>query len=114
MTRSSGNDTTCGLAAAALTRDISRAHQVARALKSGTVWVNCYSMIDTSSPFGGYKQSGFGREGGRPVIDLLTQIKSAYVKLVAATGLYGRSGLYQREKENGSGNTGKGRTELLG
>lgn len=76
-----GNDTTYGLAAAVWTRDISRAHRVARALKAGTVWVNCYGMIDTSSPFGGYKQSGFGREGGRHVIDLFTQIKSVYVKL---------------------------------
>jgi hypothetical protein len=58
-----GNDTTDGLAAAVWTRDISRAHRVARALKAGTVWVNCYGMIDTASPFGGYKQSGFGREG---------------------------------------------------
>jgi phenylacetaldehyde dehydrogenase len=76
-----GNDTTYGLAAAVWTHDISRAHRVARALKAGTVWVNCYGMIDTAAPFGGYKQSGFGREGGKHVIDLFTQIKSVYVKL---------------------------------
>jgi acyl-CoA reductase-like NAD-dependent aldehyde dehydrogenase len=76
-----GNDTTYGLAAAVWTRDISRAHRVARALKAGTVWVNNYGASDVAMPFGGYKQSGFGREGGRHVIDLFTQIKSVYVKL---------------------------------
>jgi acyl-CoA reductase-like NAD-dependent aldehyde dehydrogenase len=76
-----GNDTTYGLAAAVWTRDISRAHKVARALKAGTVWVNCYGITDTAMPFGGYKQSGFGREGSRHVIDLFTQAKSVYVKL---------------------------------
>jgi aldehyde dehydrogenase (NAD+) len=76
-----GNDTTYGLAAAVWTKDISRAHKVARALKSGTVWVNCYGVTDTAMPFGGYKQSGFGREGSRHVIDLFTQIKSVYIKL---------------------------------
>ncbi len=76
-----GNDTTYGLAAAVWTRDISRAHSVARALKAGTVWVNSYGASDVGMPFGGYKQSGFGREGGKHVIDLYTQIKSVYVKL---------------------------------
>jgi acyl-CoA reductase-like NAD-dependent aldehyde dehydrogenase len=75
------NDTTYGLAAAVWTRDISRAHKVARALKAGTVWVNCYGIVDTTMPFGGYKQSGFGREGSQHVLDLFTQIKSVYVKL---------------------------------
>ncbi len=76
-----GNATTYGLAAAVWSRDIRRAHRVARALKAGTVWVNCYGVTDTAMPFGGYKQSGFGREGSRHVIDLFTQIKSVYVKL---------------------------------
>jgi len=76
-----GNDTTYGLAAAVWTKDISRALKVARALKAGTVWVNCYGLADTSMPFGGYKQSGFGRENGKYAIDLFTQIKSVYVKL---------------------------------
>ncbi len=76
-----GNDTTYGLAAAVWTRDISRAHKIARALKAGTVWINCYGMIDPMSPFGGYKQSGFGRELGKYAIDLYTQIKSVYTKL---------------------------------
>ena len=76
-----GNDTTYGLAAAVWTNDVSRAHKVARALKAGTVWVNCYNNIDPISPFGGYKQSGIGRELGKHSIDLYTQIKSVYVKL---------------------------------
>ena len=76
-----GNDTTYGLAAALWTKDISRAHKVARALKAGTVWINCYGAADTAMPFGGYKQSGFGRENGKYAIDLFTQIKSVYLKL---------------------------------
>ena len=76
-----GNDTTYGLAAAVWTNDVCRAHKVARALKAGTVWVNCYNNIDPISPFGGYKQSGIGRELGRHSIELYTQIKSVYVKL---------------------------------
>ncbi|HTW89508.1 MAG TPA: aldehyde dehydrogenase family protein [Candidatus Binataceae bacterium] len=76
-----GNDTTYGLGAGVWTRDVSRAHKIARALKAGTVWVNCYGLIDPLSPFGGYKQSGFGRELGAHAIELYTQIKSVYVKL---------------------------------
>ncbi len=75
------NDTTYGLAAAVWTRDISRAHKIARALKAGTVWINCYGAGDSSMPFGGYKQSGFGRENGKYAIDLFTQVKSVYLKL---------------------------------
>jgi acyl-CoA reductase-like NAD-dependent aldehyde dehydrogenase len=76
-----GNDTNYGLAAAVWTRDVSRAHKVARALKAGTVWINTYGGADPISPFGGYKQSGFGRELGMHSLDLYTQIKSVYVKL---------------------------------
>jgi acyl-CoA reductase-like NAD-dependent aldehyde dehydrogenase len=76
-----GNDTTYGLGAGVWTRDVSRAFKVARALKAGSVWVNCYGLIDPISPFGGYKQSGFGRELGPHSIDLYTQIKSVYIKL---------------------------------
>jgi phenylacetaldehyde dehydrogenase len=76
-----GNDTEYGLGAAIWTRDISKAHRAAAAIKSGSVWVNCYSEGDNSTPFGGYKQSGFGRERGEPSLDLYTQLKSVVVKL---------------------------------
>jgi phenylacetaldehyde dehydrogenase len=76
-----GNATTYGLAAAVWTKDVSRAHTVARQLRAGSVWVNCYGMIDPISPFGGYKQSGFGRELGKHSLELYTQIKSVYAKL---------------------------------
>lgn len=76
-----GNRTDYGLSAAVWTRDLSRAHKVARSLKAGTVWVNCFNQLDPISPFGGYKQSGFGRELGKYAIDLYTQIKSVWMKL---------------------------------
>jgi len=75
-----GNNTSYGLSAGVWTKDISRAHKVARALKAGTVWINCFNQLDPISPFGGYKQSGIGRELGKYAIDLYTQIKSVYVK----------------------------------
>ena len=76
-----GNETMYGLAAGVWTRDVSKAHKVARALKAGTVWVNCYGQIDATSPFGGYKQSGFGRELGKHSIELYTQVKQVWMKL---------------------------------
>ena len=56
------NDTVYGLASAVWTKDISKAHSLARKLKAGTVWINCYNIFDAALPFGGYKQSGWGRE----------------------------------------------------
>lgn len=76
-----GNETTYGLAAGVWTKDVKKAHGVAKALKAGTVWVNCYNVFDPSAPFGGYKQSGFGREGGIHALELYTQIKTVWMNL---------------------------------
>ena len=70
-----------GLAAGVWTRDITRAHQIAAAIKAGTVWVNCYNLTDPASPFGGYKQSGWGREMGRTVLEQYTETKSVWVNV---------------------------------
>jgi len=75
------NQTFYGLAAAVWTRDIQKAHLAARVLKAGAVWVNCFSAFDHAVPFGGYKMSGFGREGGIHTFDFYTQIKSVWIKL---------------------------------
>ncbi len=75
------NDTDFGLAAAGWTGDISRAQRVTRALNAGTVWINTYGHVDLISPFGGYKQSGLGRELGRQSIDAYTETKSVYAKI---------------------------------
>ena len=80
-----GNDTTYGLAAAVWTQDIQKAHRMAEILKAGTVWINCYNVFDAASPFGGYKQSGFGREMGKAALELYTQIKSVWVNIGANT-----------------------------
>jgi phenylacetaldehyde dehydrogenase len=74
-----GNDTPFGLAAGVWTRDLRKAHQAAAALQAGTVWVNCYNMFDNAAPWGGFKQSGWGREKGPYGLDLFTQIKSVIV-----------------------------------
>ncbi|HYC21296.1 MAG TPA: aldehyde dehydrogenase family protein [Candidatus Bathyarchaeia archaeon] len=76
-----GNNTFYGLAAGVWTRDVSKAHRVARALRAGTVWVNCYNVFDPAAPFGGYKQSGYGRELGRYALDLYTQVKSVWMRI---------------------------------
>ena len=74
-----GNDSPFGLAAGVWTRDLRKAHQAAAALDAGTVWVNCYNAFDNASPWGGFKQSGWGREKGPYGLDLFTQVKSVIV-----------------------------------
>jgi aldehyde dehydrogenase (NAD+) len=76
-----GNATVYGLAAAVWTRDVSKAHRIARALKAGTVWVNTYNLYDPALPFGGFKESGFGRDQGRDALEKYTQTKSVWVNL---------------------------------
>ena len=75
------NDSLYGLAAGVWTRDIKKAHYVARKLQAGTVWINTYNIYDTAAPFGGYKQSGFGREMSAHALEHYTQIKSVWVDL---------------------------------
>jgi phenylacetaldehyde dehydrogenase len=70
------NDTVYGLAAGVWTRDVKKAHAVAAKLKAGTVWINCYNVFDAALPFGGYKQSGWGREMGHEVLKNYTEVKS--------------------------------------
>ena len=75
------NDTPYGLAAAVWSRDIGRAHRVARRLQAGTVWVNTYNRYDAAAPFGGYKESGYGRELGKHALEHYTQTKNVWVEL---------------------------------
>jgi aldehyde dehydrogenase (NAD+) len=75
------NNTSYGLAAAVWTKDIDKAHLFARQVKAGTVWVNCYHVVDTTTPFGGFKMSGQGRENGEAALDHYTETKTVTVKL---------------------------------
>jgi phenylacetaldehyde dehydrogenase len=75
------NDSPYGLAAAVWTRDVSKAHRFARRIKAGTVWINCYNVFDAALPFGGYKESGWGREMGLAAVELYTEIKAVTTRL---------------------------------
>ncbi len=75
------NKTIYGLSAGIWTRDIAKAHNLAKDIKAGTIWINCYNCFDAASPFGGFKQSGFGRELGTYALELYTQVKSVWVSL---------------------------------
>ncbi len=75
------NNSVYGLAAGIWTSDIKKAHRLASKLRAGTVWINCYNVFDPSMPFGGYKQSGWGREGGHEVLEHYTEVKSVCAAL---------------------------------
>ena len=75
------NNTTYGLGAGIWTKDISKAHALAKKLRAGTVWINCYNVFDASLPFGGYKQSGWGREMGHEVLEAYTEVKAVTTQL---------------------------------
>jgi aldehyde dehydrogenase (NAD+) len=75
------NNTMYGLAAAVWTRDIGKAHAIANNVRAGTVWVNCYDVFDAAAPFGGFKQSGMGRELGEYGLQQYTEVKTVTVKL---------------------------------
>ena len=75
------NNTTYGLAAGVWTADITRAHQIAKAVKAGTVWVNCYNIFDAALPFGGFKQSGWGREMGHAALDNYLETKAVCISV---------------------------------
>ncbi|HEX4911848.1 MAG TPA: aldehyde dehydrogenase [Permianibacter sp.] len=75
------NDTHYGLAAALWTRDISKAHKTAKAIRAGSIWVNCYDGGDITTPFGGYKQSGNGRDKSLHALDKYTELKATWINL---------------------------------
>jgi len=75
------NNTHYGLAAGVWTKDLSKAHKYAREVQAGTVWINCYNVFDAAMPFGGYKQSGWGREMGEENLELYTETKSVCIAL---------------------------------
>jgi phenylacetaldehyde dehydrogenase len=75
------NDTPYGLGAGIWTSDISKAHALAKKIRAGTVWINCYNIFDSALPFGGYKQSGWGREMGHAALEAYTEVKSVCAQL---------------------------------
>jgi (Z)-2-((N-methylformamido)methylene)-5-hydroxybutyrolactone dehydrogenase len=79
------NDTAFGLAAGIWTRDVQRAHRMARGIRAGTVWVNSYRAVGPMAPFGGYKASGLGRENGLEALREYTELKTVWIELTGAT-----------------------------
>jgi phenylacetaldehyde dehydrogenase len=75
------NDTDYGLGAGIWTKDISKAHALAKKIRAGTVWINCYNVFDAALPFGGYKQSGWGREMGHAALEAYTEVKAVTTQL---------------------------------
>lgn len=75
------NKSSFGLAAGVWTENVKHAHYIASKVRAGTVWVNCYNVFDAASPFGGFKQSGLGREMGSYALNNYTEVKSVWVNL---------------------------------
>jgi aldehyde dehydrogenase (NAD+) len=79
------NDTQFGLAAGIWTQNVQRAHRVANQVRAGTVWINAYRVVGYNAPFGGYKQSGWGRENGMQALDEYLETKTIWIELSGAT-----------------------------
>ena len=75
------NDSEYGLSAGIWTNNLKNAHRAAAAIQAGTVWVNCFNLVDPATPFGGFKQSGWGREHGRQAMEMYSETKSVWVNL---------------------------------
>jgi aldehyde dehydrogenase (NAD+) len=74
------NNTTFGLGSGVWTRDVSKAHKLARSIRAGSVWINCYQAMDPAVPFGGYKMSGYGRESGKQHVEEYLNVKAVWIK----------------------------------
>jgi aldehyde dehydrogenase (NAD+) len=74
------NATNFGLGSGVWTRDVSKAHKFAKAIRAGSVWVNCYQAMDPAVPFGGYKMSGYGRESGIQHVEEYLNVKAVWIK----------------------------------
>ncbi len=74
------NDTGFGLGSGVWTKDVGKAHQLARSLRAGSVWINCYNAMDPGVPFGSYKMSGYGRESGKQHVEEYLNVKAVWIK----------------------------------
>ena len=74
------NKTSFGLGSGVWTRDVGKAHKLARSIRAGSVWINCYQAMDPAVPFGGYKMSGYGRESGKQHVEEYLKVKAVWIK----------------------------------